>query len=209
MNHLAHSLLSYPDGENLLGNFIGDFVKGSAWQAYPPEIRAGILLHRRIDAFTDNHPAVRASVRRIRPVAGRYAGPVADVLYDHLLLRHWSEYAELSFDDYAVWLYSALDERQAWMPELLQQRWPLMREARFVHGYADEAGMLRVLERFSRRLAGHFDPAAVHAAFFGEMEAFSADFSAFFPALLEHLAANPHRSDSFPNDPAADQSGRV
>ncbi len=209
MNHLAHSLLSYPDAENLLGNFIGDFVKGSAWQAYPPEIRAGILLHRRIDAFTDTHPSVRASVRRIRLVAGRYAGPVADVLYDHLLLLHWSEYADLSFEDYAAWLYAALDERQGQMPEPLQQRWPLMREARFVHGYADESGMLRVLERFSRRLAGQFDPTVVHTTFFEEIEAFSADFTAFFPDLLEHLAANPHKSDAFPNDPAADQNGRV
>jgi hypothetical protein len=82
-----------------------------------------------------------------------------------------------------------------------------MREARFVHGYADESGMLRVLERFSRRLAGHFDPAAVHAAFFEEIEAFSAYLSAFFPDILGHLAANQHISDSFPNDPAADQNG--
>ncbi len=75
MNHTAHCLLSYPDEQVLIGNFIGDYVKGRVWESFAPEVQRGILLHRTIDSFTDNHTAVRASVARIRPFAGRFSAP--------------------------------------------------------------------------------------------------------------------------------------
>ena len=37
---------------------IGDHVKGKlALNNYPDEVRKGIMLHRKIDMFTDDHPA--------------------------------------------------------------------------------------------------------------------------------------------------------
>ncbi len=90
MNHLAHCFLSFGNEDLLVGNFSGDFVKGHAWENYPPPVQTGILLHRMIDAFTDTHDRVRANVARLRPYAGRYAGPVHDILADHLLARHWA-----------------------------------------------------------------------------------------------------------------------
>jgi acyl carrier protein phosphodiesterase len=196
MNHLAHSILSFPNPQVLLGNFIGDFVKGRAWEAYPPEIRKGILLHRSIDAFTDAHPAVRESVRRLRPLAGRYSGPLADVLYDHLLVRQWGEMTDVGFNEYAGWVYATLDAQQGWMPAVLQERWPRMLDARFLHGYADAAGLRFVLDRFSRRLEGSFDSETVHRFFFEQIEAFDADFRVFFPALKLHLEGLDHSDKS-------------
>ena len=196
MNHLAHSLLSYPDPAILLGNFIGDYVKGRAWEDYPSGIRQGILMHRSIDAFTDTHPAVRESVRRLRPLAGRYSGPLTDVLYDHLLVRHWEAMADVGFEEYAEWVYASLEAQRHLMPESLQERWPRMREVQFLHGYTDESGLRLVLERFSRRLAGRFDPERVHGFFFEEIEAFSVDFRAFFPEIKKHLKGMDHSARS-------------
>ena len=73
MNHLAHCFLSFGDEDVLLGNFIGDFVKGHDWQHYPELVQRGILLHRAIDSYTDNHPIADRSVARIRPYARRYS----------------------------------------------------------------------------------------------------------------------------------------
>ena len=193
MTHLAHSLLSYTDPAILLGNFIGDYVKGRAWQDYPSGVREGILLHRSIDAFTDAHPAVRETVRRLRPLAGRFSAPLADVLYDHLLVRQWQEMAAaVSFEEFAGWVYHSLDAQRAWMPPTLQERWPRMLDARFLHGYFDAVGMALVLERFSRRLSGSFDAASVHLFFFERVEEFDSDFRAFFPELREHLDGLDH-----------------
>ena len=84
MNHLAHCFLS-DDDDILLGNFIGDYIKGSTWKLLPEPVQKGIFIHRHIDAYTDAHEACDRSVNRIRTFAGRYSPPMVDVLYDHIL----------------------------------------------------------------------------------------------------------------------------
>lgn len=188
MNHVAHCFLSYPDDAVLFGNFIGDFVKGKSWQTYPPGVQQGILLHRAIDTFTDNHPVARESARRIREFAGRYAAPVVDILYDHLLILHWEVYAQgLPFDVFADWAYRHLDKRAPEMPAELQRRWPHMLAGRFLHGYGSRAGLEWVLGQFARRLNGQLDATGLCRLFFGGIAAFSADFHGFFPELAEHV----------------------
>ena len=59
MNFLAHAYLSFDYTDILLGNMISDYVKGKKKFEYPPEIQSGIMLHRMIDEFTDNHPATK------------------------------------------------------------------------------------------------------------------------------------------------------
>ena len=58
MNYLAHVYLSCADEALTIGNFIADHVKGKAYLDYPETIQKGILLHRKIDHFTDQHPCL-------------------------------------------------------------------------------------------------------------------------------------------------------
>ena len=67
MNFLAHIFLSGNDEEVMIGNFIADAVKGRDYLGYSDGIVKGILLHRRIDAFTDSHVVVGQSKQRSRP----------------------------------------------------------------------------------------------------------------------------------------------
>ena len=91
MNYLAHIYLSGDDDEDLMiGNYIGDCVKGRRISDYPFRIQCGLLLHREIDSFTDTHPVYLQSKRRFMPVAGHYAGVVCDVVYDHFLAKNRS-----------------------------------------------------------------------------------------------------------------------
>jgi len=184
MNHLAHCFLSFDNEDLLVGNFIGDFVKGSTWKNYPEGVQKGILLHRAIDSFTDNHPMTHRSKERIRPFAGRYAGPVMDVLYDHLLAIHWAKYADEPFDVFAEKIYARLEKRAAEMPPVLAERVPQMLAGRFLHGYQSREGLEWVLNRFSRRMVGGMDALALAKFFFAEIEAFSEDFNGFFPDLI-------------------------
>ncbi len=183
MNHLAHCFLSHDDEDVLLGNFMGDFVKGRDWQKYPEAVQKGILLHRTIDSYTDNHPATDLSVKRIRPFAGRYSPPFVDILYDHLLAIHWGEYSEESFDDFVSKTYATLERRVLDMPEILQERLPRMLAGRFLNGYTQREGLEWVLRKFSERLPNNFDAGALSAYFFANIDAFSEDFNVFFPDL--------------------------
>jgi len=53
--------LSGDDPELLVGNFMGDFVKGPLGDAYPTRIRQGLVLHRKIDSFAHNDTDFQAS----------------------------------------------------------------------------------------------------------------------------------------------------
>ena len=65
MNFLAHIYLSGGDEKTIIGNFIGDFVKGNQILNFEKEVMNGILLHREIDRFTDDHPIVLESKKRL------------------------------------------------------------------------------------------------------------------------------------------------
>jgi len=56
MNFLAHFYLSGNQENIILGNFMGDFVKGNPFKKYPAPLATAIQLHRQIDIFTDSHP---------------------------------------------------------------------------------------------------------------------------------------------------------
>lgn len=186
MNHLAHCYLSFGDEDLLLGNFIGDFVKGHTWENYPRPVQRGILLHRAIDSFTDNHPLTDRSVTRIRSLARRYAPPFVDILYDHLLALNWEKHTQQPFQAFADQTYAQLERRVAEMPPILQERLPKMLAGQFLHGYTRREGLDWVLQRFSTRLSGQFDIDSLSNLFFDQIEQFSEDFNGFFPDLVAH-----------------------
>ncbi len=186
MNHVAHCFLSFGNEDLLIGNFIGDFIKGNTWKAYQEGVQQGILLHRFIDDYTDRHPASDRSVERIRQFARRYSAPVTDVLYDHLLILHWEQYSSQSYEHFTQETYSMLHRRVAEMPETLQERFPRMVAADFLNGYSSQEGMRFVMERFSKRLHIELDVSAMMDHFFKEIDYFSQDFRQFFPDLVQH-----------------------
>src|SRR5689334_2451375 len=104
MNYLAHAFLSFGDTEILVGNMIADHIKGKlALEKYPERIRKGVMLHRKIDEFTDQHPATQRAKVWFRGDYGLYSGAVMDTLYDHFLAndpKHFiSEPALLAFTE--------------------------------------------------------------------------------------------------------------
>ena len=96
MNYLAHAYLSFNDPEILLGNMISDYVKGRKKFDYGPGILKGIMLHRAIDTFTDQHPVTKTAMKFFKPAYGLYAGAFVDVVYDHFLALDENEFNENS-----------------------------------------------------------------------------------------------------------------
>ena len=67
MNFLAHVFLSGNNENLILGNLIADSVKGKMIDLFADEVKKGILLHRMIDTYTDNHAIVKLSKMRLEP----------------------------------------------------------------------------------------------------------------------------------------------
>ncbi len=105
MNYLAHIFLSGNNNQLQIGNFIGDFVKGSQMNKYPENVRKGIILHRKIDEFTDTHPVVRETVGILKPAFGRYSAIVTDMYFDYFLAINFRKYASKSLHIFAIRFY--------------------------------------------------------------------------------------------------------
>ncbi len=80
MNFLAHLHLAHLAESSLSGNLLADFVRGNPEESFPPDVVAGIHMHRRIDVLTDNLPEVREAREWFRSETRRVAPITLDVM---------------------------------------------------------------------------------------------------------------------------------
>lgn len=191
MNFLAHLYLSGDNPKTMVGNFIGDFVKGKHLaDKFEPEIVNGIELHRAIDSFTDSHPIVLKSKMRLRGTYRHYAPVIVDVFYDHFLAKLWDDYyPALSLERYARHAYTTLENFHAILPQAVRELLPYMVSGNWLVNYASTEGIRRTLAGMSRR--SRFDPKMDESIddLQGHYEEFRSEFVAFFPEL-EKFAIN-------------------
>lgn len=150
MNFLFHLYLSGDDTELLVGNFMGDFVKGPLDDTYGPGILKGLRLHRKIDAFAQKNADFQASRLRLPAAYGLYRGVLVDLFYDHFLAASWDSLSATSFSDYLVATQSIVEQHLMIMPPHLQEIVPLIFND-FLPSYRTVSGTERALRRMSRR----------------------------------------------------------
>lgn len=153
MNYLGHAFLSMGDAELLTGNMIGDHVKGKlALEKYPPRVKQGIELHRKIDTFTDAHTALQRAKLLFKPNYGLYAGAIVDSLLDHFLANDPKYFAsEKVLFDFAAETYDQLRSNQAQFPATFAGYFPYMEEYNWLYNYRTLKGIQRSLTGLARR----------------------------------------------------------
>lgn len=109
MNYLGHLFLSGNDISLMRSNLYGDFVKG-AIDKQDVSLWKGLTLHRAIDDFTDNHPAVKELLTILRPQLPKVAGIAVDLYFDHLLAKNWSKFHPQNYSDYLSTVYLHFSE---------------------------------------------------------------------------------------------------
>ncbi|MCK9207992.1 MAG: ACP phosphodiesterase [Salinivirgaceae bacterium] len=151
MNILAHLYLSGGFDERMLGNFMGDFVKGNQYTKYPTAMQEGIILHRNIDDATDKHPAHKSSRDRFRQHYGLHSGVVVDIVYDHFLANHWQHYHLSELEDFAQQAYQYIGSQTHWLPARLKEITPYIIQNNWLVMYKSLPGLEKVLNGMSRR----------------------------------------------------------
>ncbi len=184
MNFLAHLYLSGNEAKIMVGNFIGDFVKGKNLLArYEPEIAKGIELHRAIDYFTDLHPTVRQSKNRLRPKYRHYSGIIVDIFYDHFLARNWDQYSDVLLPDYAEQVYKVIHQHEAILPEEVKYMLPYMTRGNWLVNYAKLEGIEKALSGMTRRTTYESRMNESIEDLKSSYEEFGNEFELFFPEL--------------------------
>ena len=184
MNFLAHIFLSGDDEEVMIGNFIADAVKGKNYLGYSDGIIKGVLLHRRIDAFTDSHVVVGESKRRLRPKYRKYAGVIVDMYYDHFLSKYWENYSEVSLSQFVGNAYQVFQSRIDCLPSRIQLMLPHMIEFDWLKNYAHLEGITGALGGLSRR--ARYDSGMEYAVSDLKQDycKYKCEFELFFPELM-------------------------
>ncbi len=146
MNFLAHLYLSGESVDIQIGNFIGDYVKGSQYLNYRESVKEGILLHRAIDHYTDQSIWVSQSKIFFQPAYRRYAGIVCDLLYDHFLAQEWTGYSTHSLRQFTSRVHKSLMRNYLILPIRVQQFLPFLIQNKRLESYATKEGLYKALE---------------------------------------------------------------
>jgi acyl carrier protein phosphodiesterase len=152
VNHLAHALIALRTGTSVVGNLMGDFVKGRPESTYEGELLRGIRTHRVVDAFVDAHPAFWRSRGRLPSALRRWSGILVDVGYDHALARRWDVLGEGTLREFADSVYAQLDASRAELPERMRGFVDYMTSTDLLAAYRDPEGVTRALAGMSHRV---------------------------------------------------------
>ena len=188
MNFLAHTYLSGNNEDIIVGNFMGDYVKGRDYQFFPEEVKKGILIHRDIDSFTDMHLITRRNKVRVAPRYHKYAGIVIDIFYDHFLASMWDQYSDLPLQDYVNRTYDLLKRNYKVLPEAIKRWFPTFLENNWMMAYRSVDGIELVLERMSANTSLPNHASYAIEVLKEQYSYFEEDFQEFFPLIVSFLA---------------------
>lgn len=185
MNYLAHVFLSPDQHEVMLGNLMGDFIKGNNLSVHSFDIQRGIILHRSIDKFTDNHVVVKRLKMLLSKPRQRYSGIISDIVFDHFLAKHWRDYSNQELSDFSAECYQILANHLKVMPEKMQFMVKRMIERDWLTGYACIENTGHAIDGVSRRIRFNNPLAGAIIEVEQHYDEYQAAFKVFFPELIE------------------------
>lgn len=140
-------------------------------------------MHRFIDHFTDTHPIVLESKKRLRPEFHHYSPVIVDVFYDHFLAAEWKKYFHVTIEIYAKAVYKLLDQHVGLIPDRSKFTLKFMKQDDWLSSYAALEGIHEVLVGMSRRTP--FDSGMERASYAlgRDYSKYKKEFEEFFPEL--------------------------
>lgn len=185
MNHFAHLFLARPTVESRVGNLLGDFAQGLDVNSLAAPVRAGLINHRKVDAYTDSHPDVIACKRLFSPHRRRFSGVALDVLFDHYLLRHWGTFADTPRQTFIDSVYRDLEAGRHLMPPRMASTTAHMIDNDWFNAYTDLEKIGYALDRIAGRIRFRNDFAGIIEEIRAHDAVLEEHFLSFFPSLLK------------------------
>jgi len=167
MNYLGHAVLSFGNAEVLVGNMIGDHVKGRLpLDGYPVGIRKGIELHRHIDEMVDKHPAIARAKLIFREDYRLYSGAIIDTVMDHFLANDPAFFStEAHLENFTMDVYRKMDNYRELLPPGFATYYPHMKQHNWLLGYRKLKGIEKSLQGLARRAKYMPPPDRAYASF--------------------------------------------
>ena len=187
MNYLAHLFLSCHDEQLLVGNFLADFIKKKEAEQLPASYYQGILFHRQIDQYTDQHDLVLKGVRRLYPRHSKYASVVIDIFYDYFLYQNWEKYTHESFSSFQQRIYAVLLNHLETAPSRIQYQISNMVRSSWLEVYGHKQGIENTFRRMQHRVSRPELLEDILISLEKDHDLLNEEFNAFFPDLISEL----------------------
>jgi len=190
MNLLAHIYLSGDDEEIIAGNFIGDHVKGNNIKKYSNIVQKGILIHRQIDYYTDNHKMVKLAKSKFQVKYGKYSGVVVDIIFDHILANNWQIFSEISYEDFIKKAHKVLEKYYFIFPIKVKEFFPYFVQNNWLKIYKRIEGIEIVLNGMTRRTSLPNEATFAIEKLKNDYVFFEKIFLDFFPEIIQYVSRN-------------------
>ncbi|MCE3076665.1 acyl carrier protein phosphodiesterase [Chryseobacterium gwangjuense] len=188
MNYLAHSFLSFSDGQ-IVGQFLEDFIRNKERFSFPKEIQDGITMHRAIDTFTDSHPAIHEAKKVFSPLVRLYAGAFVDVSMDYFLANDLSLLSEKGWKNHSLKVYKVLNENSEFLSEDFKRMLVKMEHDDWLYNYREDWGIKFSIQNVLNKAKYLEKDIPVFQAFLDNKDKLQKCYDDFFPDLLAHAKA--------------------
>ncbi|WP_039984397.1 acyl carrier protein phosphodiesterase [Vibrio owensii] len=189
MNFLAHLHIADHCNSHLMGNLLGDFVKGDPSKQYQTDISNGIKLHRFVDRITDHHALVEECKPHFTGVARRFAPIALDMFWDHCLAKHWRTFSPQSLNSFVRYAYSEVNKQISDdLPPRFLMLHSRMWSGGWLQSYQDLENIEFALHRMSQRSPRMADLTTTFEVLDNEYEQLEAKFAALYQDVLRQSA---------------------
>ena len=185
MNFLAHSYLTFTD-EQIVGQFLEDFIRNSERFSFPEKIQEGIILHREIDTFTDSHPAISEAKKVFSPLVRLYSGAFVDVSFDYFLAN---SIPEKQLFDHSQKVYNTFRKYRELLPINLILMLEKMEKDNWLYNYREDWGIKFSIKNVLNKAKYLEKDLPVFETFLSNKPELKIQFDRFFPELQQHIFA--------------------
>lgn len=183
MNFLAHSYLTFSD-EQIVGQFLQDFIRNKDRFTFPEKIGEGITLHRAIDTFTDSHPEIHDAKKIFSPQVRLYAGAFVDVAFDYFLANSLpSETLKVHSEK----VYRVLRNHEEFLPENFLRMLDRMEKDNWLYNYREDWGIEFSMKNVLNKAKYLNKDLAVFEVFLSSKPQLQNHFDHFFPDVLAEV----------------------
>ncbi len=158
---------------------------------YPKTIVDGIILHRAIDRFTDEHPQFKLAKKHLANERIKLAGIIVDIFFDHFLAKNWEKFHQEPIEKFIANTYTTLKKRSSWLPQDLVQVILKLESEDWLNRYRTLKGLKRTFERISRRRIFLAPISDAQDDLISHYQIFEDVFNRFYPEAIEFSKRHP------------------
>jgi acyl carrier protein phosphodiesterase len=153
LNFLGHWLFSDATPDALIGSLWPDFARRPDPNTVSEEFLVHFDRHQYIDKLTDTTPLLEPLRVALRPKLRKTTPIVVDMLIDHHLAKHWSDYHLQPLTEFTQQRYELAQQFNVLnLPERMKKTLYIMQRDDWLAAYKEPEHLVRALGGMSRRI---------------------------------------------------------